>query len=42
VVRIDGFGWFWGLTGDFAFVFEGSSMKFIFAAEVYQIGLGRT
>jgi hypothetical protein len=29
VVCIDGFGWLWGLTSDFAFVFEGSEHRFL-------------
>jgi hypothetical protein len=30
VVWIDGVGWAWGLTSDFAFVLEDCSMEFIF------------
>jgi hypothetical protein len=34
VVEIDGFGWFLGLTSDFAFVFEGLSWNLFLAGEI--------
>jgi hypothetical protein len=34
VVWIDGVGWVLGLTSDFAFVFAGPLVEFIFGAEI--------